>query len=179
MNLNKILIEGIENYYQIYCDLDQVLADFDKRFEHFSGLHPDEYMVQATQQFGEKIAKQKFWNLIDDQVGVRFWRGEPFMEEGQKLWSYIKQYNPIILTAPSKNEVSRIGKRLWVNDHLGTHIQIEFRAAEQKKELSGPNQILIDDLYKNIISWKSENGIGLLYNNNADEIIRELNKLGI
>ena len=29
--------------YKIYCDMDGVLTDFEKRFEHFSGMHPQEY----------------------------------------------------------------------------------------------------------------------------------------
>lgn len=176
MNLNELLTEG---QYQIYCDLDGVLADFNARFEHFSGMHPDEYMEVATRQFGEKIAKQRFWNLIDDQVGVRYWRGIPWMPEGQELWNYIKQFNPIILTAPSYNEVSIIGKKLWVQDHLGSNIPIEFRQAKQKVEFAGPNKILIDDREDTITSWKAQNGIGLLYQGKTEPIIRELKKLGL
>ena len=114
----------------IFCDLDGVLGDFDGRFEHFTGMFPDEWMIIATQKFGEKIARQRFWELIDSTVGVRYWRGIPFTEDGKILWNYIKQYNPILLTAPSRNEVSIIGKKLWVQDHLGPNIPIEFRSAQ-------------------------------------------------
>ena len=179
MKLIKTLTEGIENHYQIYCDLDGVLGDFDGRFEHFTGMFPDEWMIIATQKFGEKIARQRFWELIDSTVGVRYWRGIPFTEDGEILWNYIKQYNPIILTAPSRNEVSIIGKKLWVQDHLGPNIPIEFRSAQTKSEFARHGNILIDDRADIIQDWKSKNGIGLLYINNPEEIIRELNKLGI
>lgn len=176
MNLNELLTEG---QYQIYQDLDGCLADFDARFEHFSGMNPDEYMETAIRQFGEKIGKQRFWNLIDDQVGVRYWRGMGWMSEGQELWNYIKQFNPIILTAPSRNEVSIIGKKLWVQDNLGSNIPIEFRQAKQKVEFAGPNKILIDDKESTIMNWKNKGGIGLLYTGDTEDTIRELKKMGL
>lgn len=176
MNLNELLTEG---QYKIYCDLDGTLSDFEERFEHFSGLTPDEYKEKAEREFGPKIGPQRFWQLIDDQVGVRFWRGMRWMPEGQELWNYIKQFNPIILTAPSANEVSRIGKKLWVQDNLGSNIPIEFKNSEQKADFSGPNNILIDDREDIIQSWKSKNGIGLLYQGETEPIILELKKLGL
>jgi hypothetical protein len=179
MTLIKQLTEGFEEQYQIYCDLDGVLADFDARFEHFYGILPKEYEEQAIQQYGEQKGKEKFWNSIDETIGVRFWRGIPWMPEGPQLWDYIKQFNPIILTAPSRNEVSRIGKRLWVQDNLGSNIPIEFRASYKKQELSGPGKILIDDRLDNVLQWKSKNGIGLLYEGDTKKIITELKKLGL
>ncbi len=174
------LIEQLtEGQYQLYCDLDGVLADFDARFEHFTGMLPRDYEEQAIQQLGEKKGKEKFWNLIDEQIGVRFWRGIPWMPEGQQLWDYIKPFNPSILTAPSRNEVSIIGKKLWVQDNIGKDIPIIFKQAKEKSDLSGPNKILIDDREDTILSWKSKNGIGLLYKGDTQEIIRELNKIGI
>lgn len=179
MTLIKQLTEGFEEQYQIYMDLDGCLADFDARFEHFYGILPKEYEEKAIQQFGEKIGKEKFWNSIDEVIGVRFWRGIPLMPEGMELWNYIKQFNPIILTAPSRNKVSRIGKKLWVQDNLGLNIPIEFRASNRKQELSGPGKILIDDRLDNIMQWKSKNGIGLLYEGDSKKIITELKKLGL
>lgn len=179
MTLLEELSVDISNQYQIYQDLDGCLCDFDERFEHYSGMDPKEYETQAIQQYGEKMGKQKFWNLIDDQVGVRFWRGMKWMPEGKELWDYVKKYKPIILTAPSMNEVSRIGKKLWVQDNLGSNIPIEFKRSSQKHEFSKPNAILIDDRVENIQSWKSKNGIGILYKGNTNEVIRELKKIGL
>lgn len=176
--LNYMLNEDMQDAYQIFCDMDSVLTDFDERFEHFSGLSPDEYMKIAERQFGPKIAKQKFWELIDEKVGLRFWRGMQWFPGGQELWDYIKQYNPIILTAPSRNNVSVEGKTHWVADNLGEY-RIEFRQAYEKPELAGSNQILIDDKESTILSWKQNGGIGLLYTGDTEDTIRELRKIGL
>ena len=53
--------------YKIYCDMDGVLTDFEKRFEHFSGMHPQEYEKEK--------GTPAFWELIDNKIGVRFWVG--------------------------------------------------------------------------------------------------------
>ena len=46
--------------YKIYCDMDGVLTDFEKRFDHFSGMHPQEYE--------KKFGIEQFWHLIDNKI---------------------------------------------------------------------------------------------------------------
>jgi hypothetical protein len=182
MILLKTLFEEVEEKqnklkYDIYCDMDGVVADFDARFEHFTGLSPDQYKVEIIQKYGEKQFDKMFWDLIDKQIGVRFWRGMPWTPGGKDLWNYIKPYNPVLLTAPSWDNSSRIGKGLWVQDHIpGT--KIVFKQAKFKADLSKPNAILIDDREDTIMSWKAKNGIGILYKN-TDQAINELKQLGL
>jgi hypothetical protein len=163
--------------YQIYCDMDGVLCDFEGRFEHFTGLSPDQYRAKAQKEYGEKKVDEKFWDIIDHQVGLRFWRGMPWMPEGRELWDYIKPYKPTLLTAPSWHNSSREGKQLWVNDHIsGT--PIIFKQADKKANLSSPNKILIDDREDTIMNWKHKNGIGILYTS-TKQVINDLKQLGI
>ena len=178
MSLLEKLTEGMGDIYTIYCDLDSTLSDFESRFEHFTGLRCDEWRKRADKEFGEKIAKQKFWDIIDNQVGKRYWAGMSWVQGGQELWDYIKQYNPIILTAPSFHDSSVEGKTMWVQDNLGD-FEIIFRQAKDKAEFAGPNKILIDDSKDNISDWKSKNGIGILYTGEAQDTIRQLQQYGI
>lgn len=173
------LKENFKDTYQIYCDQDGVLADFDARFEHFAGILPKEYEERAVRQYGEKKGKEKFWSFIDEEIGLRFWRGIPWMPEGRELWDYIQQYNPIILTAPSQNDVSRQGKKLWVQDNIGSNTPMIFKPAKYKHDYSGPGKILIDDRLDTILRWKSKNGIGILYEGDTKKVINELKKLGL
>lgn len=175
--MKELFKEELSNVYTIYCDMDGVLCDFEARFEHFTGLLPDQYRVEMTKKYGEKKVDEIFWDVIDHQVGMRFWRGMPWMPEGKDLWAYIKQYKPTLLTAPSWHKSSTEGKTLWVEDHIpGT--PIIFKQAKQKANLAGPNIILIDDREDTIMSWKAKNGIGILYKN-TDQTINELKLLGI
>lgn len=163
--------------YQIFCDMDGCLCDFEARFEHFTGLPPDEYRAEIAKKYGNNKVDEIFWNLIDKQIGVRFWRGIPWMPQGKQLWDYIKPYNPILLSSPSWDDSSRIGKSLWVKDHIpGT--KLIFRQAKNKSDFAEPNAILIDDREDTIMNWKTKNGIGILFKN-TDQTINELKKLGL
>jgi len=85
--------------YKIYCDMDGVLCDFDRRFEQFGGMGPKEYE--------SKYGNKKFWELINNKVGAQFWAKMPWMPQGKQLWDYISKYNPILLSAPSMHPSSR------------------------------------------------------------------------
>jgi len=182
ISINKLFEEDKPKInYQIYCDMDGVLCDFEGRFEHFTGLSPDQYRAKAQKEYGEKKVDEKFWDIIDHQVGLRFWRGMPWMSEGRELWDYIKPYKPTLLTAPSWHNSSREGKQLWAEDHLNTEkikIPIIFKQADKKANLSGPNKILIDDREDTIMDWKHKNGIGILYTS-TKQVINDLKQLGI
>ena len=178
ISINKLFEEAQPKInYIIYCDLDGVLADFEARFEHFAGLSPDEYRKEIAKKYGEKQVDKMFWDLIDKQIGVRFWRGIPWMPGGQQLWDYIKQYNPTLLSAPSKEESSKIGKRVWVKQNI-PGAKLILRSASQKHQFSGENQILIDDRVDNIEQWKSKGGIGILHTS-ASNTIKQLKELGL
>ena len=161
--------ESTQSPYKIYCDMDGVLTDFDARFRYFGNMDPRAYE--------SKYGKEKFWDLIDRQIGVRFWVGMEWMPEGQKLWDYIKPHNPTLLSAPSRQNESRLGKRLWVKNNIpGTKLVLTNTTAKQN--YSGKNKILIDDREDNIEQWKSKGGIGILFKS-TDQVINELKQYGL
>jgi len=103
-NKKKNIKENIDKKYTIYSDMDGVLVDFNERFKRFSnGVPPTEY----EQKFG----KDKFWEIIDG-TGVRFWVGMDWMSDGKQLWNYIKEYNPTLLSSPSRSNYSRMEENL-------------------------------------------------------------------
>jgi 5'(3')-deoxyribonucleotidase len=158
-----------KNNYIFYCDMDGVLSDFDERFEYFSGLTPKEYEL--------KYGIDKFWDLIDVKIGEGFWSGMNWMKDGKQLWKYIEKYIPSILSAPSKNPQSHLGKRNWIEKHL-PNIKLILSDASKKKNYSGKNHILIDDRKKNIDDWNKSGGIGILHTSTTDTI-NQLQKLGL
>ena len=102
-SLMELLQEDLAKAYDIFVDMDGVLTDFERRFEQFAGVTPDEYTSQKTIQFGKEKADEQFWNLIDKEIGVRFWAGMPWMPEVEKLYNHNTKYKPTILTSPSRD----------------------------------------------------------------------------
>lgn len=168
-SLKTNLKEETNPEYKIYSDMDGVITDFDTQFEKLSGgISPDEYE--------KKNGKEAFWKLIRDK-GVGFWVGMPWMSDGLEYWNYIKQYNPTLLSAPSKDESSRLGKRLWVKNNIpGTKLILAY--AQDKQKYAAPNHILIDDRPSNIEQWRSQGGIGILHTSAANTI-QQLKELGL
>ena len=153
----------------LYCDMDGVLTDFNKRFEEFGKMPPKEYE--------KKYGTQQFWNLIDEEIGIRFWVGMPWMPDGKELWNFIKPFQPTLLSAPSRNNESRLGKRLWVRNHLpGTKLILASKF--NKPQYSQKNSILIDDMSSTIEKWDAEGGIGILHTS-ATSTIEQLKALGL
>ena len=157
--------EDKEDRFKIYCDMDGVIVDFDKGYFDLTG---------ERASFGTD--PEKFWAPIT-KAGVAFWLKLPWMPDGKQLWNYIKRYNPDLLSAPSREESSKIGKRLWVKRNVpGT--KLILRSAERKQEFATPNAILIDDRADNIQRWNDAGGIGI-HHTSAENTIKQLQKLGL
>ena len=166
----KKIIEDIEPpKYTLYCDMDGVLADFETRFEQYSdGLTTDEY----RDEFGISA----FWKLVNGE-GVGFWVGIPWMSDGKELFDYIKPNLFSLLSAPSSENSSRLGKRLWVKNKIpGT--KLILASAKNKQNYSEEGAILIDDREDTIREWDSRGGIGILHTS-AASTIQQLQKLGL
>lgn len=155
--------------YSIYCDMDGVLTDFDTQFEHYSGM--------GTKEYENKYGTAAFWELIDIKIGLKFWSQMPWMPQGKKLWKFIAPFNPSILTSPSRENTSRLGKNTWVDKNLPTSPEVIF--SWDKARYANEKAILIDDRPSNIQKWSAAGGIGLeCINGNIAPILTELKKLG-
>lgn len=135
--------------YKIYCDMDGVLVDFDKGYFKLTGQKLD----------GEHRSDDHFWDPIND-AGYDFWINLEWSNDGKRLWKYIEKYSPELLSAPSRQNDSRVAKHDWVKKELpGVHLIL--RSAKHKKDFAGPNSILIDDRLDNIQGWRDSGGIGI------------------
>ena len=157
--------DALKGDYKIYCDMDGVLVDFDKGYFDLTG-----------EKASFNTDPKQFWEPIT-KAGAAFWIKLKWMPDGKQLWDYIKPYNPDLLSAPSQQESSRIGKRVWVKREL-PDTKLILRQADRKQEFATPNSILIDDRADNIQRWKDAGGIGIVHTSAADTI-QQLKDLGL
>lgn len=152
--------------YKWFCDLDGVLINFNKGYFDLTGI--DLGRTHRTDpKFFEPITK----------AGIRYWNNLEWMEDGKELWEYIKKYTPELLSAPTRDYSSIIGKKLWVRRELpGVHLIL--RSAKHKKDLATPDSILIDDREDNIKGWIENGGIGI-HHKNTNDTIKQIKTLNI
>lgn len=165
ISLKELIVEQID--YDIYCDLDGVLVDFNGGYKELTGMNTK----KAT-----KLPLSDFWEPID-KAGESWWTELNWMSDGKKLWSYIKKYSPTILSAPSRNESSKIGKRKWVKKNIGS-VNLILVPSYEKKNYSSKNSILIDDTLKNINEWERSGGIAI-HHKSTQSTLKMLKQLGI
>jgi hypothetical protein len=156
-----------ETEYTIYCDMDSVLVDFDRGYQELTGM---------TTQQADANGVEAFWDPLS-KAGAKFWITLQWMPDGKQLWDYIKKYNPILLSAPSREESSKLGKRVWVKREL-PGVKLILKYASQKQEYASPTSILIDDRQQNIDQWEAAGGIGILHTSTPNTI-KQLQQLGL
>jgi hypothetical protein len=148
--------------------MDGVIVDFEKGYYELTGKHTSQIIDGGDE----------FWKPLEEE-GAIFWATLPWMPDGKELWRYIKRYKPYILTAPSMDPSSRVGKEAWCKMHINSQYKkIYFKAARFKSDFAGENKILIDDRQDIISSWNAKGGIGILHTSAANSI-KELKKLGL
>ena len=167
LELARGLQEQEDPKYKIYVDMDGVLVDFDGGYEKLTGM---------TTRAADEKGPEFFWKPIS-KAGAKWWITLNWMPDGKQLWDYVKKYNPELLSAPSREEASKMGKRVWVKREL-PGVKLILRSADKKQEFASPNSILIDDREKNIEQWKSAGGVGILHTD-AASTIKKLKELGL
>ena len=153
---------------QLYCDLDGVLADFDVGYEALSGAKPN-----RDSNFDDVD-----WALVRNTKD--FYKNLPPMPDMQKLWTYIKKYNPPILTGiPSAGVPEAEGnKRAWVYKNLGSDVTVICCLSKDKANYCTRGDVIIDDYPRYRDKWIAAGGIWILHKN-AKTTIQRLQGLGL
>lgn len=156
----------------LFCDLDGVMADFDKGLKQVTGKAPGEEplgrMWKALAHHGD------FFYSLD------------FMPDAMTLWAYIKPHNPIILSGVPHGKWAHGQKKRWVGERLGWDVPVVLGLAKDKPENAmkfiGTNTlkdcILIDDKEKAKLGWINAGGTFILHTSTANTI-KQLKALGI
>ena len=187
-NLTDLLLEESDFVpkYQIYCDMDGVLTDFEKRFVTLLRKEGPKYYSKATiaqvsrpKHFEKLEGQTEFWKFIDQYIGLEFWSEMPWMPNGKQLWDFIEPYGPKLLTSPSRDNTSRLGKRLWVKENLVPAPEVIFRFGDAKSDFANENSILIDDKPSNLAAFAAKGGISIeCKDGDVSSVINKLIELG-
>ena len=152
---------------KIYFDMDGVLADFDRGVRELCGM-------EAFDQGGRTPAEDDImWDAI--RKVDHFYDRLELMPGAKEMFDAV--YGVYgdrceILTGIPKPKRGIIGAG---EDKV--KVNICYRA-EKILKCTGPETVLIDDLEKNILEWRAEDGTGILHRT-AEETMKELKKLGI
>ena len=182
-SFKQFVNEEKSNDFRIFCDLDGVLVDFNRGFIEL----PSNTEKLSPKDYEKTHGKDSLWPLIDE-LGESFWENLQWMKDGRELWDYLKRYDPIILSSPSKHPGCFAGKTKWVKRHLGIDQEAvkdpadftketRFILANHKHEyvqpaktLLGKEPVLIDDFSRKLEKWTKAGGIGVLHNDSTDTI---------
>jgi hypothetical protein len=166
--------EETPQQYEIYCDMDGVLVDFDKGYKNLTGQETHHVDLQGKDEFWGTFRQ----SLEDKKMQEKdYWANLEWMPDGKELWDHIQSMKPTLLSAPSRDPQSRWGKRIWVKKNIpGTPLILA--AASAKKNYANKNSILIDDRISNINDWNAAGGIGILHTSTASTI-EKLSKYGL
>ena len=198
--MGKIAVKQTTDQYQIFCDLDGVLVELiggindaiynDPRpgaSTRYIKAQADAREALNGQPLKQEFVDSKHENFLkpvrDFMMRVmttdrRFWMNLDWTEDGQELWEYIKDFNPIVLSIPTDLQ-SVIGKKKWVKDNLGlsrNRVQIRYQKAPyaQYEDKTG---LLIDDFVKNIKLF-GEAGGETIHFTSARQAIEALKEYG-
>jgi len=166
MKFKQYLVES--DGYKVYVDLDGVIVDFVKGVK-------DRFDIDMNDHNQWDDFKKENWDKVTS-LGPKFWSDLPWTKDGKQLWNYVKEYNPVILSAYPKNpggkEQALSGKRDWLSHHINSNVakQALLVRSEEKKKWAGDKAILIDDRKDNIQQWINAGGIGILHRNSNDTI---------
>ena len=160
----------MKNLPRIYLDMDGVLFDFEKQLV-------DTVKMPITQWM--KLDRRKRWDPVIARKD--FWSSGPWLNEGKKLYNFVKKYNPHILSAYVKHahDPNCIpGKMKWAMRNTNiTRDKINLVMRSEKKNYASPGSILIDDYDKNTKEFNQRGGTGITFKS-ASQTIAELKKLG-
>ncbi len=157
----------------IFVDLDGVLVDLQGGLGSILQIDLNNH----TRDEFEPILKNYLKNLDTKQL-VDFWSKLPKTKDCDKLWKFVTNFQPLILTASANNEASCLGKKLWCKKNLGLSSDRVFcsKSSTEKQKYASPKSILIDDYKRNISQFNKNGGHGILHTR-TNKTILQLKKL--
>ena len=106
--------------YQLFVDLDGVLADFDSAVEKITGLRPSQ---QSPKAMWPRLARTP-----------DFYASLPWTEDGPELWRRVAPLDPVILTGLPRGNWAEPQKLEWCHRELGPEVPVIACMSREKAD---------------------------------------------
>lgn len=173
----------------LYLDMDGVQCDF---FTEWALWHNKKFGLDYIERYKDIGSKEQREQSIKELTSEgpdfveRFFANLEPLPNYNVLLNWLKDNNIpyTILSAPLRgnNEASVRGKIQWLEKYhpgYNNYGKPIFRGDKERMATKGgTNNVLVDDHKKNIESWESAGGIGVLYrDNNVENTIKRLEQI--
>ena len=163
---------------RVYFDLDGVMADFDRGVRELCGAEPvDQSCATKEQETALWDAVRKvdhFYDKLELLPGAKEMFDTVYEMYGDRveiLSGIPKPHRKIAFAGEDKTA--------WVHRVLNPDIKVNIVFKEEKLQKShGPEDILIDDLARNINDWNEKGGNGILHRS-VEGTMARLKELGV
>jgi hypothetical protein len=167
---------------KVKCDMDGVVADFEKRVQEHLGTDGRTYEATTGKSVWDFIIDyndnvQPFFNTLDK------------MEDADSLWlhlTYLEHLGVIeleMLTSAGYGDHSEEFQRQkdeWFDHHFSkTHRVVFTTSGPSKDKYASPDALLIDDTLKNIEAFAAKGGKTIHHTSASDTISQINSMLGI
>ena len=149
--------------YQLFLDLDGVLADFEGGVKSATGRFPHQW--RASQMWSRLRRAPQFFAQLS------------WTQDGRTLWEETRHLNPPILTGlPHGGAWAAQQKRAWCARELGEDVQVITCLARDKigqaLEYSGSHvtPIIIDDRTTHKATWEAQGGIYIVHRSAGESL---------
>jgi phosphoglycolate phosphatase-like HAD superfamily hydrolase len=144
----------------IFVDLDGVLVNLKQGLGNILQMDLEDYSRDDFEPLLKNYLKQ-----LNTKELINFWSKLPKTKDCDKLWSFLKEHQPLILSASGNSEPSCMGKKLWCKKNLGIDSDRVFcsKTSSEKQKYASNKSILIDDFDKNIKQFNKNGGHGILH----------------
>lgn len=181
VNFEKGVLELINNFLLEHKDILQEVTKKNKTAQKIIDSLGRDY-IEYTDIKNNKLVRNLMFSLISSPATKGFWENLEWVEGGKELWSFIKDYNPTILSSPVESDEDCVPEKIrWCIKNLGiseSRIIIKTNKHEHAFSLKTGPAILIDDTEEKINKWVNAGGIGILYKTgNPKEAIKKIKAL--
>lgn len=139
--------------WQVFCDLDGVLADFDRKVSELTGKRPADFR-----------RRRKMWRKLAPPSTPDFFASLPWMRDGAELWAALAPLSPSILSGAPSGDWAAPQKRRWCEENLCLPPErVHVVDACDKDLFSRPGAVLVDDYAGHREPWERRGGIFIHY----------------